>query len=130
MQRFTSTIWVHATDFEHQIEITLQNALHREYTLRLFMENEEKELLTGDYRTWTPAQRPYVACSPTRYTNGSICICRDVSPISKMRAEIQMRRGHLFWANYRQTSEVIDVKALFNEYWSSDKHEFTVPSQF
>ena len=47
-----------------------------------------------------------------------------------MRAEIQMKRGHLFWANYQQTSEVIDVKALFNDYWSSNKHEFTVPSQF
>ena len=121
---------VHATDFEHQIEITLQNVLHREYTLSLSVENEERELLTRDYRTWTPAQRPYVPYMFTRYTQGRPCICRDISPTSNMRAEIRMRSGHLFWAHYRQTSEVIDVKALFNDYWSSSKHEFTVPSQF
>ena len=67
-RRLTSTIGVHATDFEHQIEITLQNVLHREYTLRLFVENEERGLLTRDYRTWTPAQRPYVPYSLTGYT--------------------------------------------------------------
>jgi hypothetical protein len=129
VRRLTSTIYVHATDFEHQIEITLQNVLHREYTLRLFVENEERELLTIDHRTWTPTQRPYVPYFHTRYTQGRLCIYRDVSPTSKMRTEIQMRSGHLFWANYRQTSEVIDVKGLFNDYWSSDKHEFTVASQ-
>ena len=104
--------------------------LFRSYTLRLFIENEEREFLTRDHRTWTPAQRPYVPCSPTRYIRVRLCICRDVSPTSEMRAEIQMRHGHLFWVNYRQTSEVIDVQVLFNEYWSSNKHEFTVPSQF
>ena len=94
------------------------------------MENEERELLTRDYRTWTPAQRPYVPYCPARCTHGRLWMCRDVSPTSKMRAEIRMRSGHLFWANYRQTSEVIDLKGLFNDYWSSNKHEFIVPSQF
>jgi len=46
-----------------------------------------------------------------------------------MRAEIQMTRGHLFWAKNRQMSEAIDLQALFNIYWSSNKHEFTVPRQ-
>ena len=40
-----------------------------------------------------------------------------------------MRSGHLFWAKHRQRSEVVDLQTLFNEYWSSTKHEFTVPSQ-
>ena len=46
-----------------------------------------------------------------------------------MHVDIQMRTGHLFWAEYRQTSDVIDLNTLFNEYWSSTKLEFTVPSQ-
>ena len=46
-----------------------------------------------------------------------------------MYVEIQMRTGHLFWAEYRQTSDVIDLNALFDKYWSSTEHEFTVPSE-
>ena len=46
-----------------------------------------------------------------------------------MRVEIQMRTGHLYWAKSRRTSEMIGLKALIDEYWSSTKHEFTVPSQ-
>ena len=46
-----------------------------------------------------------------------------------MRAEIQMKSGHLFWAKHRLASEVIDLQALFDEYWSTSKHVFTVPSQ-
>ena len=39
------------------------------YTLRLFVENVEKELQNKDNHTWTPAQRQYVLCflwSPPR----------------------------------------------------------------
>ena len=46
-----------------------------------------------------------------------------------MRAEIQMNTGHLFWAKHQLASEVIDLQALFNEYWGTIKHVFTVPSQ-
>jgi len=46
-----------------------------------------------------------------------------------MRVEIQMRRGHLFWAKIRQTNEAIDLQALFDDYWGSNKHDFTVPRQ-
>jgi len=46
-----------------------------------------------------------------------------------MRAEIQMRRSHLFWAKDRQASEVIDLQELFNAYWGSVKHVFTISSQ-
>ena len=48
---------------------------------------------------------------------------------SNMRVEIEMRSGHLLWAKNRQTGEVIDLQGLFNDYWASTKHRFTVPSQ-
>ena len=57
-------------------------------------------------------------------------MCRCVSPTSKMRVEILMRSGVLIWAKHRLASEQIDLQALFNDYWSSTKHEFTVPSKW
>ena len=56
-------------------------------------------------------------------------MCRDISPISEMRIETQMRSGHLLWAKSRLASVLIDVQAIYNEYWSSAKHEFTVSSE-
>ena len=55
-------------------------------------------------------------------------MCRDVSPISTVRVLIQMSNP-LIWAKNRLASEPIDVQALYNEYWRSTKHEFTVPSK-
>jgi hypothetical protein len=46
-------------------EITLQDVLNHKHTLRLIVENEEKELQRKDNRTWTPTQRPYVPGIPT-----------------------------------------------------------------
>ena len=46
-----------------------------------------------------------------------------------MRAEIQMRTGHSFWAKIRQNSDIIDIQALLESYWGSTEHEFTVSSQ-
>ena len=46
-----------------------------------------------------------------------------------MRAEIQMRSGHSFWAKDRQHSDTIDIQGLLKEYWDSNQHEFTVLSQ-
>jgi len=40
-----------------------------------------------------------------------------------------MKSGHSFWAKYRDASEVIDLQALFDKYWSSNDREFTVLSQ-
>ena len=40
-----------------------------------------------------------------------------------------MRKGHLFWAKNRQTSEVIDIRGLFKDYWDSNEREFLVSSQ-
>jgi len=56
-------------------------------------------------------------------------VCRDLSPTSQIRAEVRMKRGHSFWATYQEAGELIDLDGLFNDYWSSNNHEFTVQSQ-
>ena len=56
-------------------------------------------------------------------------MCRGVSPTSEIRVEIQKRGSHLLWGKDRLASELIDVQALFNDYWGSIKHEFMVPSK-
>ena len=128
LRRFASVL-VHAADFVQHADITLQGILHRNYVLRLFVENEELGLQTQDNRTWIPARRQYVPYFPTTYTYRWLCMCRGVYPTSEMRAEIQMKSGHIFWAKHRLAGGVIDLQALFNDYWSTSKHVFTVPSQ-
>ena len=54
---------------------------------------------------------------------------RDVSSISSMRVEIQMKSGHSFWAKNRQNSDIVDIQRLLSNYLDSTEHEFTVPSQ-
>jgi len=56
-------------------------------------------------------------------------MCREISPKSEIRVEVQRITGNLFWAKSRQTNDVVDLQGLFDDYWSSNKHEFTVPSQ-
>ena len=52
---------------------------------------------------------------------------REVSPISEIRVEIKTKSGHLFWAKKNPLiGEEIDIQALFNDYWNSDKYEFTI----
>ena len=116
-------------DFGQNADITLQDTLHRDYALRLFIDNQELGLQTQDNRTWTPAQRPYVPYFPTTHTHRWLCMCRGISPKSEMRAEIEMRSGHSFWTKIRRPSEPIDLQALFDDYRSTIKHLFTVPSQ-
>ena len=128
LRRFASVL-VYAADFMHHADITLQGIPHRNYLLRLFIENEELGLQTQDNRTWTPARRQFVPCFPTTYTYRWLFVCRGVFPTSRMRAEIQMKSGHLFWAKDRLASEVIDLQALFNDCWNTSKDVFTVPSQ-
>ena len=54
-------------------------------------------------------------------------MCREVSPISEIRVEIQTKRGHLFWAKKNPLmGEEIDIQTLFNDYWNSDKNEFMI----
>ena len=40
-----------------------------------------------------------------------------------------MKSGHGFWAKYREKSGEIDLQEVFDHYWNSSEHEFTVPSQ-
>jgi len=56
-------------------------------------------------------------------------MCRETSPTSEIRVEIQRISGNLLWAKNRQANNVIDLQGLFDDYWSSNKLEFTVPSQ-
>ena len=58
-----------------------------------------------------------------------MCVYRDVSPTSQIRADFQMKSGHSVWAKYREASEVIDLDGLFSDYWGSNNVEFTVLSQ-
>ena len=107
----------------------MQDVLNREYTLRLFVENEERGLQRKDIYTWTLVQRQYVPCLPNTYAHWWMCVCRDVSPTSRIRAEVRMKHGHSFWTKYREGKGVIDLDGLFREYWSSNNHEFTVLSE-
>ena len=54
--------WFHTTDHGHHTEITLHDVPNQEYTLRLFVENEERELQETGNQSWTPAQRLYALC--------------------------------------------------------------------
>ena len=99
------------------------------YTLRLSVEDVEKELQQKDNHTWTPAQRQYVLYFPHTYTHQWMCTYREVSPTTQIRAVVQMKIGHSIWAKHREANEVIDLDGLFSDYWSSDNHEFTVLSQ-
>jgi hypothetical protein len=40
-----------------------------------------------------------------------------------------MKRGHWRWATYREAREDIGLQRLFNDYWNSTEHEFTVLGQ-
>jgi len=97
------------------------------YKLVLLVGSEAIELETKDNRTWAPVQRPYVLRLLTTCTHRSLCVYRDISPISHMRVEIQIKSGSLPWAKKVQNIKEIDMKKPFDEYWASKKHELTVP---
>ena len=124
MRRLTS-IYIHTSHFSKHIEITLQDIPNREYTLRLFVENVERELQKKDDHTWTPAQRQYVPHFPSTYVH-LLTGGRDICPTSQIRAEVQLRK---FWARHREARQDIDLDGLFSDYWSSNNNEFTVLSQ-
>ena len=71
MQRFTS-IYVHTSHFSKHTEITLQDVPNQEYTLRLFVENVERELQRKDDHIWTPVQRQYVPYFPSTYVHSPV----------------------------------------------------------
>ena len=128
MGRFTS-IYIHTAHFGYQTGITLQGVPNRRYTLRLFVEDVERGANRRDNRTWMPVQPQYVTYFPNTYTNWWICVCRDVSPTSQICTEVRMQIGYSFWAKYREANEVIDLHGLFNDYWGSNNHEFSVLGQ-
>jgi len=43
--------------------------------------------------------------------------------------EIHRTTRMLFWRQNRRENEVIDLQAIYDEYWDSTEHEFTVLSQ-
>jgi len=57
-RRFTS-ITVHTADLRHHTGITIQVVPKLKYALRLFVDNEERELQRINNRTWEPAQPLY-----------------------------------------------------------------------
>ena len=95
----------------------------------MFVGSEAIELQRKDNRTWAPVQRPYVLFLLTTYTQQSLCAYRDIYSTSQVRVEIQMKTGHLPWAKKDQNIKEIGLEKLFNEYWTSRKHEITVPGQ-
>ena len=62
MVRYIASICCHIADLGYRTEITLQDVPNQEYTLRLLVENEERELQQTGSRSWTPAQRQYAPC--------------------------------------------------------------------
>ena len=113
MRRFAS-IWPYITNLARNTDITLQYVPNREYTLRLFVEDEEIELRKIGKQSWTPSR--------------VLSVCRDISSIPTMRVELQMRTGHSVWAKTRQNSDAIDLRGLFSNHLSSTEREFMVSS--
>ena len=62
MVRPIALIWHHIADLGYHTEINLQDVPNREYTLSLFVEDEEREVQKTGNRSWTPAQRQYALC--------------------------------------------------------------------
>ena len=120
-----ASFYIHTSHFSKHTEITLQDVPNREYTLRLFVENVERELQRKDDHTWTPVQRQYAPYFPNTYTH-SPSSGRDICPTSQIRTEVRMKK---FWARHRESRQAIDIDGLFSDYWSSSSNEFTVLSQ-
>ena len=122
--------YIHTTHCSKYTEVTLLDVPNRVYSLRLFVENLEREVrMRDDTHTWTLTQRPYVPYSLTTYTHWWMCVYRDISPTSQIRVDVRMKSGHSVWAKYREAGEVIGLDGLFSDYWSSNNREFTVLSQ-
>ena len=46
-----------------------------------------------------------------------------------MRVEVQIKSGHRPWGKKEQASKAIDLQKLFNDYWTSEMHDLTIPGQ-
>jgi len=58
-----------------------------------------------------------------------MCVYRDVSPTSRLRVRIQIKRGHLPWAKGDQASEYIDPQELYDDYLTSNENELELQSE-
>ena len=104
----------------------MQDIPDLKYKLVLFIGSEAIELERKDNRTWVPVQRPYVLCFLITYTHRGLCVYRDISPTSRVRVEVQIKRGHLPWAKKDQNIKDIDIDKSLHEYWASKEHQITV----
>ena len=107
----------------------MQDVLDLKYKLVLIVGSEAIELERKDNQTWAPAQRPYVLSLLTTYTHRSMCVYRDISPTSQVRVEIQMKSSHLPFAKKDRNVKEIGLHKLFDQYWTSEKHELMVPGR-
>ena len=107
----------------------MQDIPDLKYNLVLFVGSEAIELERKDDRTWAPVQRLYVLYILTTYTHRILCVYRDISSTSRVRVEIQIKRGHLPWAKKDQNIKDIDVQKSLSEYWTSKEHHLTVSGQ-
>ena len=107
----------------------MQDTPDLKYKLVLFVESEAIELERQDNQTWAPVQRPYDLFILTTHTHLILCVYRDISPTSRVRVEVQIKKGHLPWAKKDQNMKEIDIKKSFNEYWTSKDHQITVSGQ-
>ena len=120
-----AALHLHSSHFTKHTDITLQDVPIRAYTLRLFVENVQRELQKKDDHTWTPAQRQYVPYFLNTHVR-SLTSGRDICPTSQIRAEVRLKK---IWARHREARQVINLDGLFNDYWSSSNNDFTVLSQ-
>jgi len=56
-------------------------------------------------------------------------VYRDISPTSRVRVEIQMKSSHLLFTKKDRNLKEIGLHKLFDEYWTSEQHELTVPGR-
>ena len=125
MWRFTS-ILADTADLRHHTGITLQVVPKTKYTLRLLVDNEEREINRTNNRTWEPAQPLYAPRFSDIYTEQSLFICRDASPTSQIRVEIQVKSSLFSLGKKEQGGEEIDCQEIFKDYWNATAHEFPV----
>jgi len=107
----------------------VQDVPDLKYKPVLIVGGEAIELERKDNRTWAPVQYPYVLGLFITYTHRSMCVYRDISPISQVRVGIQMKSSHLPWAKKDQNVKEIGIHKLFEEYWTSKEHELTIPGR-
>ena len=121
-----TSVCLHTAHFVQHTDITLKDVPNREYMLRLFIENMERELQRKDNYTWTPVQHQYVPYFSNTYTHQCMSVYRDVSPTTHIHAELQMKTGHSILAKYWEASKVISLQGLFNDYCNPGNHDLTV----